>query len=105
MIGLATATHSATGTRPPSRRVSSGSAQTSSRRPGSRARRISRTAAIMFSPTAAATALAIRMNSGPYGAGVSCQKKWTLSVSGPGIASGPTAYGSRPASGSAPCAR
>ncbi len=74
IIGLATATQNATGTRPPSRRVSSGRAQTSRASPGSRASRISTTPTTMWSPASQATDLAIRMNSGPYGAGVSCQK-------------------------------
>ena len=74
IMGFATATHSATGTRPPRRRVSSGSAQMSSARPGSRASRMSSTPAMMLLPTSQATALAMMMNSGPYGAGVSCQK-------------------------------
>ena len=51
IIGLATATHSASGTRPPRRRVSSGSAQTSSASPGSSASRISTTPRMMLSPT------------------------------------------------------
>ena len=74
IMGLATATHSATGTRPPSRRVSSGSAHTSSTRPTTSVNRMSSTPAMMFEPAAQATVLASRMNSGPYGAGVSCQK-------------------------------
>ena len=74
IIGLATATHSATATRPPSRRVSSGSAQTSSTRPSTSVSRMSSTPAMMLPPDAQATVLASRMNSGPYGAGVSCQK-------------------------------
>ncbi len=74
IIGLATTTHSATGTRPPRRRVSSGSAHTSSSRPSTSVRRMSRTPAMMFVPTVHATVFASRMNSGPYGAGVSCQK-------------------------------
>jgi hypothetical protein len=65
ITGLATAIHSATGTRPPSRRVSSGSAQISSSRPGSSASRMRITPRMMLLPVAQATPLARRMNSGP----------------------------------------
>ncbi|OLS99931.1 hypothetical protein BJF90_37165 [Pseudonocardia sp. CNS-004] len=65
ITGLATATQSATGTRPPRRRVSSGSAHTNSSRPGSSASRISTTPRMIVSPVSQATVFAIRMNSGP----------------------------------------
>ena len=65
MTGFATAIHNATGTRPPSRRVSSGSAHTSRARPGSSAIRIRTTPRMMLSPASQATDWAIRMNSGP----------------------------------------
>jgi hypothetical protein len=65
IIGLATASHSASAGRPPRRRLSSGSAHSSRASPGSIASRISSTPRTTLSPTSAVTDLASRMNSGP----------------------------------------
>jgi hypothetical protein len=51
------------------------------------------------------TNLAIRMNAGPYGAGVVIQTELTSSRRGFGFSIGPTAYGSNPSRSSAPWAR